>query len=87
MALNWFDFADKDDIRAARLYSKLLEAKTEGWNWDEVWVKVKTRDLPHFLLNNGDDQFWTGRQWVKVFTYQSHSGRLYARLPLQHEEA
>lgn len=81
--MNWYDFADPDDIRANELYVRLIDAKASGRDWLETWVKVPRKAVHHVsTVGTGDepDLLWNGFKWLKVFTYEA-KGRVYARLP------
>lgn len=84
MALNWWDI----DVRARELYSKLIEAKSEGYSWDDTWVRVKRRDLPNiqYCYDHRWDYLWTGLEWVECFTYEA-GDKTYVRLPQRDEIA
>lgn len=81
--MNWFEFADENDVRAHDLYSKLIDAKSKGTSWADTWVRVKRRDERHvqYIRYEEHDEFWNGRDFVKIFTYEDSKYRVYARLP------
>lgn len=89
--LNWFDFADKHDIRAHTFYSDLITAKAEGRNgWADTWLKVPKKlwnNLYRGAYSGDEEKFYNGFEQVRVFTYEDFKGRIYARLPQYGEVA
>ncbi len=87
MALNWFDFADKDDVIGHELYLDLIDAKIDGRSMIDTWVKVPKKALhlvrrPHWAEDV--PFFWNGFDWVEVRDYEA-KGKVYIRLPQPHE--
>ncbi|OBJ40270.1 hypothetical protein A5630_25300 [Mycolicibacterium mucogenicum] len=86
MALNWYTFAQEDDIHARDFYESLILAKSEGFSWVDTWVEVPRKVLHQIRRGYDEDQpvFWNGLEWVDVFVYETQ-GHIYARLPQPHE--
>lgn len=86
MDLNWYHFADKDDVRARKLYDKLDLARST-WDWADGWLKVPKK--LHLDFEGGFEkpyhEFWNGMDWVRVVVYKSADGKMYARLPMPGE--
>ncbi len=83
MRKNWFDFADKLDVKAHYFYGKLIEAKASGMDWADTWVKLPKSGLHNLNRGLGDEKhsiLWNGFEWVDVFDYETHTGKVYVRL-------
>lgn len=79
--MNWYAFAEKSDIEARVLYSRLEEALRCG-DPDWTWVRVKPKNLVNVrqgFATDDADGVWDGFKWVRAVVYESN-GKVWVRL-------
>ncbi|MBL3744686.1 Uncharacterised protein [Mycobacteroides abscessus subsp. massiliense] len=89
--MNWYDFADKDDVDSNNLYVKMIEKKQAALGDSfRAWVKVPRRLQHNFVEGVHSDDiplWWNGFEHIKVISYRSNKNRVYIRLPFWGEIA
>lgn len=83
MTLNWFFFADPEDVAARELYGQLVDAQFDGNDWTDTWVQapVEThRYLAIAAYSDEVDYVWNAFEWVEAEVYQSREGNVFVRL-------